>query len=500
MVWGRGADRYDFSQGGFGQLFSRDGGRRGEVFGIDEAAGAPYWGMSTAMSPAGEFVVVWSVYGGVLFSQRFTSDGARLGPEVTLGTGISPSVSMDGDGDFVLAWTSFHSEDVFARRFSSTGGAVGGPFQVDSEAAGSQTYFAAADTAMAPTGAFVVVWLSIEGAARDAEIFGQLYDAAGRRITEKLHISAVADGTWSGPVVAMGNDGSFCAFWSNGREISPAQGIRGRCFDRRGRSEGDEFNVSRDRARDLSGGFHAFPAVAIGADGTLVVVWHRSVDAFKGSLGLFGRRYRHIGSGGGNPGGPCSDADSDSDGVTDDCDNCPTVPNSDQVDVGGDGFGDACVAPDVAIHPTASLGANPLIGQGTVIAENVSIGADALLGIGVKLDRGVTAGDRLRAGDFVNIGARSRLGSDVDIGPGTRIDSDASVGSQVEIGDGAVFQRNVVVGNRAVIGSLVVLDVGARIGRGAVVEMGARVGRRAVVSPGAVVPAGTTVPPGATVR
>ena len=328
----------------------------------------------------------------------------------------------------------------------------------------------------------------------DPGIFGQLYDATGRRITEELPITALADGNGA-PVVAMASDGGFCVFWSDG-EVSRAHGIRGRCFDRSGRFEGDEFEVSAP-----DDGFHRSPAVAIGADDTLVVVWHSGVAEFDGSRGLFGRVYRRVSGGdpgGGDPGGSfCGDADRDGDGVADPCDNCPTLANSDQADLGDNGFGDACVAPDVVIHPTASLGADPIIGQGSVIEEQVSLGGGARLGVGVRLERGAIAGDRLHAGDFVSVGIRTKLGTDVAIGPGTRIDSGASVGNLVTIGDGAVIARNVVVGNRAVIGPLVVLEVGARIGRGASVEMGARVGRRAIVRPGAVVPAGTTVPAGA---
>ena len=49
--------------------------------------------------------------------------------------------------------------------------------------------------------------------------------------------------------------------------------------------------------------------------------------------------------------------DSDGDGVLDEDDNCPTIPNSDQFDTDGDGVGDACDS-----IPTAVVTANPTTG------------------------------------------------------------------------------------------------------------------------------------------
>ncbi len=48
-----------------------------------------------------------------------------------------------------------------------------------------------------------------------------------------------------------------------------------------------------------------------------------------------------------------SQADTDADGVFDDADNCPTVPNPTQTDTDGDGIGDAC---DTPINHAAELG------------------------------------------------------------------------------------------------------------------------------------------------
>ncbi|MBN1195229.1 MAG: thrombospondin type 3 repeat-containing protein [Methanomicrobiaceae archaeon] len=68
----------------------------------------------------------------------------------------------------------------------------------------------------------------------------------------------------------------------------------------------------------------------------------------------------HADFGGTCGGGACSDIDSD--GICDECDNCPSVPNPDQADSDGDGIGDACEEVPVPEFPSVLIPSIGLIG------------------------------------------------------------------------------------------------------------------------------------------
>jgi acetyltransferase-like isoleucine patch superfamily enzyme len=167
--------------------------------------------------------------------------------------------------------------------------------------------------------------------------------------------------------------------------------------------------------------------------------------------------------------------DADGDGVTDQFDNCLTVPNPDQTDVNGDGFGDACVSPTVIIPPSSNFGSNPIIGSGTIINTGVSVGDDAEIGSNVTLNKSVTGGD------------------DLTIGDGTKIDQGTTVGDDVTIGTNVIIGKNVVIGSGVVIGNNTTLGAGAIIGANAHVGSNVKVGTSAIVSAGATVPNGTSI-------
>ena len=184
--------------------------------------------------------------------------------------------------------------------------------------------------------------------------------------------------------------------------------------------------------------------------------------------------------------------DSDNDGVEDGIDNCPTVFNPDQSDGNGDGFGDACVPPSVAVPPGVGAGAE--IGKGTQFEAGVTIGNNADVGRNVQFKESVTAGDNLIAKKGVTLERSSSVGNDVEIGRFAKIEEFGFVGDRVSIGNYAVIKKNVVIESDVQVGRRAVIEDRAVVGEGSIIGNGAKILADTIVPPGTVIPNNTVYP------
>jgi acetyltransferase-like isoleucine patch superfamily enzyme len=471
------------SEASSARRFDRNGNPRGDAF---EVAVDGYWGHAVAMDGPGSFVVAWSDYSGGIGARRFDRLGAPIGDSFVVvesgrAAGYFPAVAMSAVGDFVVLGASWYGRqyDVFGQRYDWSGNPVGERFQVNTHTPGDQNFPAAA---MARDGSFVVAWEAVESGTSDTDVFARRYNPAGSPVGGEIRINAHTALTQRDPDVAIRDDGTFFVVWTSAEQDGSGAGVFGRAFNRSGSPVGREIQINDHTSLN-----QANPAVALAPTGDLVVSWSDSVQ-YGSSNGVFAKRFSFGGGG----------ADRDGDGVPDGVDNCPSVANPDQSDADGDGLGDDCVSPDVVLPPSAHFGANPVIGQGTMVEGGVVFGDDAVIGEFVRIFRLARGGDRVTVGDFATIGRRVRLGDDVTVGFASKIEAGATVGDGVTIGDRVVIRRNAVVEQQAVIEPLVQIAGGAHIGAGATIGMGAKIGRSAIVLPGAVVPPGTSVPPGVT--
>jgi hypothetical protein len=245
----------------------------------------------------GDFVVAWHSFGqdgsfyGV-FARRYSAAGAALGAEFMVNTTTAslqsyPSVAADSDGDFVLAWTSNYQDGdmtgIFARRFGSTGAALGGEFRANTYTPSFQVEPSVDREA---DGDFVVTWESYgqDGDARG--IFGKRFTSAGAAAGPEFQVNTTFTQVQMTPAVGVDSDGDFVVVWA-GREGS-SYTIFGQRFSSTGAPQGIEFRVPDAPPGAIR------PGISLDADGDFVVVWE-DFDDDGSYAGVAARRFKSSG-------------------------------------------------------------------------------------------------------------------------------------------------------------------------------------------------------------
>ena len=228
----------------------------------------------------------WGVFG-----QRFDSAGAAVGSEFrvnsyTTGHQYWPAVAAAGAGDFVVVWMSGYGQDgssygIFGQRFDAAGLPMGGEFQVNSY---TTDYQARPAVAIDGSGGFVVVWYSVGQDGSNSGVFGQRYDPAGLRLGSEFRVNSETVGMQMSPAVTTDGSGRFFVSWSSYRQDGSGFGVFGKRFDSAGSAMQSEFLVNSHTANDQD-----LSAVAVGASGSVVVVWESNNQDGSG-WGVFGQQ------------------------------------------------------------------------------------------------------------------------------------------------------------------------------------------------------------------
>ena len=152
----------------YAQRYSSAGTPEGSALAVSSTSGdndIP----SVAMDASGDFAVAWenvpSSGSDEIYVQRYSSAGAPEGSALavssTSGNNVTPAVAMDAAGDFVVAWEnrpSSGSDEIYAQHYAAGATAGGGAFPVSSISlfGGSRSPSVAMDV----EGDFVVAWES----------------------------------------------------------------------------------------------------------------------------------------------------------------------------------------------------------------------------------------------------------------------------------------------------------------------------------------------------
>jgi predicted nucleic acid-binding Zn-ribbon protein len=298
--------------GVFGRRFNAAGVALGGEFQVNVATVDLDDQPAIAVEPNGDFVVVWrsgeDADTGEIFGRRFDSAGAALGGHFLVNTHTvdlqdTPDVAVDGDGDFLVTWTSENQDDdsipipdrnggVFAQRFDSAGARVGGEFQVNTFTLNRQRN---ATIAMRADGSFVVVWASRSQDEDPSEItthdgvFAQRFSSTGGRVGIEFQVNTQTFYYQHEPAIGISAAGDFVIVWHGYTETAYSDLFAQR-FDSSGARLGGEFRVN-----DFTLSYQEETALVMEEDGDFVVVWD-SNSADGDEFGVFGKRYDSSGA------------------------------------------------------------------------------------------------------------------------------------------------------------------------------------------------------------
>jgi hypothetical protein len=265
--------------GVYAQRYDRIGNPLGLEFKVNTHTANDQDNPSVAMDSAGNFVIAWESSlqdgsGTGVYAQRYDRDGNPLGSEFqvntyTAGNQDTPSVAMDRQGNFVIAWESAlqdgSSDGIYAQRYDPNGNPVGGEFQVNTFTAGAQDD---PKVAMDGDGNFVIAW---ESALQDGDgdgVYAQRYDRDGNPLGIEFRVNTYTASNQDTPSVAMDREGNFVITWESDLQDGSAGGVYARRYDRNGNPEANEFRINTYSDED-----QGTPAIAMAPHGQWVIAW-----------------------------------------------------------------------------------------------------------------------------------------------------------------------------------------------------------------------------------
>lgn len=168
------------------------------------------------------FVVVWlDDSAGEIFGRRFAAFGAPLTGAMPLAAGERPSVAALPGGEFVIAYEApdADSQGIFVARYSATGTVLAGPSPANSATAGTQS---APEIAANAAGECLVVWED----EQSNEVMARRVSTTGAFVGGVVTLSIPADGSVASPRVESAGPGAFVLAWESGFDIRAREVFR----------------------------------------------------------------------------------------------------------------------------------------------------------------------------------------------------------------------------------------------------------------------------------
>jgi hypothetical protein len=207
-----------------------------------------------------------------IYARRFSAGGTALGPsfrvndDATNLNQVNPCVAMNWSGKFVIAWQDQRDliENIYYQCYDAAGTALGGNRVGNGDAMDwmTQRYPAAA---MDGKGGFVLVWADEQSIYWG--IFAQRFDSTGAKLGNEFQVDENPDyENLYDPSVGMDLAGNFLVAWSDRRSLN--KNIYAKMYDSTGAQRGVDFQINDEILND-----QITPNVGMCESGSFAVAW-----------------------------------------------------------------------------------------------------------------------------------------------------------------------------------------------------------------------------------
>jgi phosphoheptose isomerase len=291
------SDGQDGSEAGiYAQRYNSSGVAQDTEFLVNTYTTSDQWFPSIAMDSDGDFVIAWTSYGqdgseDGIYAQRYNNIGVAQDTEFlvntyTIGYQLFPSIAMDSDGDFVIAWTSDGqdgSEDgIYAQRYNSSGLAQGTEFLVNTYTTSWQDF---PSIAMDSDGDFVIAWTSDGQDGSSFGVYAQRYNSSGVTQGSEFLVNTYTTSDQGSPSIVMDSDGDFVIAWRSYGQDGSSWGVYAQGYNSSGVAQGSEFLVNTYTTDS-----QRFPSIAMDSDGDFAIAW-QSYEQDGSGNGVYAQRY-----------------------------------------------------------------------------------------------------------------------------------------------------------------------------------------------------------------
>jgi len=282
----------------FAQRFNSSGARQGINFRVNDHSGSVSQGLpAIAMDGSGNFIIAWEdrrngKYD--IYAQRYNSNGNRLGANfmVNDAEGSSyayhPAVAADGSGNFVITWDDWRNgnRDIYAQRYDGNGNRQGVNFRVNDDT-GSSSQSQPAVT-VDGGGNFVIAWEDRRNGINYADIYAQCYDGNGNQQGVNFRVNDNQSNVYlERPKIAADRIGNFVITWQD--DLNDNKNIYAQRYHKDRSKQGINFRVNDD-----TGSNHClYPSIGVDNNGNFVIAWQ---DYRSGNADIYAQRYDNFGN------------------------------------------------------------------------------------------------------------------------------------------------------------------------------------------------------------